>query len=197
MNDQVVEDTLDVSVGARIQQVLSAKQTRQADLVRRTGVSSGYISEVLRGHKRASTTLLVALRRELGVSIDWLLTGEGAMFGGVQIRHDLLRTIQLELAVAAAALVHGDAEAAELMRSVEAGLSDFQAAASRFPQLMSRVMPDYDVDDAAIQIYNSQIHTTDPANQQRNIAVAALGFWRSAVLKQRLLKLTQEAAEAT
>jgi len=55
------------------------------------------------------------------VSIDWLLSGEGATVGGVGIRHELLRAIRLQVEVARAAVVDNDPVARALLVLIREG----------------------------------------------------------------------------
>ena len=65
---------------SRIRDVVGQLGINQAELARRLTLSPGYISEITRGHKRPGVDFLVGMRRELGASVDWLISGEGAMF---------------------------------------------------------------------------------------------------------------------
>ena len=64
----------------RIADVVGQIGINQAELARRLKLSPGYISEITRGNKRAGVDFLVGVRRELGVSVDWLISGKGEMF---------------------------------------------------------------------------------------------------------------------
>jgi len=49
---------------------------KQADLARRIGVSQGYLSIVEHGQGEIGAAVLLAISREFGKSIEWLLTGK-------------------------------------------------------------------------------------------------------------------------
>lgn len=66
-------------IGGRIAAVITAQGISQREFARRIGVSSGYLSEVINNHKTPGAEFLYAILREFGVSVDWLLTGEGLM----------------------------------------------------------------------------------------------------------------------
>lgn len=53
------------------------KGMRQADLARSTGLSTGYISEVVGGRKPFTAPVLAKLANALGLSVAWLARGEG------------------------------------------------------------------------------------------------------------------------
>jgi len=63
------------AVGRRVRE-LRGFDTRQAELAGRIGVSQGYLSLLERGEVQAGAEVLLAISREFGKSVDWLLTGE-------------------------------------------------------------------------------------------------------------------------
>ena len=63
------------SVGRRIRE-LRGIDMKQADLARRIGVSQGYLSIVEHGQGEIGAAVLLAISREFGKSIEWLLTGK-------------------------------------------------------------------------------------------------------------------------
>jgi transcriptional regulator with XRE-family HTH domain len=63
------------SVGRRIRELRGFDMT-QADFARRIGVSQGYLSMIEHGQGEIGAEVLLALSREFGKSIEWLLTGE-------------------------------------------------------------------------------------------------------------------------
>jgi transcriptional regulator with XRE-family HTH domain len=48
----------------------------QADFAYRIGVSQSYLSAVERGRGEVGAEVLLAISREFGKSLEWLLTGE-------------------------------------------------------------------------------------------------------------------------
>jgi transcriptional regulator with XRE-family HTH domain len=63
------------AVGRRIRELRGFDMT-QAEFARRIGVTQGHLSAVERGEKEAGAAVLLAISREFGKSVDWLLTGE-------------------------------------------------------------------------------------------------------------------------
>ena len=63
------------AVGRRVRE-LRGFDTKQAELARRIGVSQGYLSLLERGEVQSGAEVLLAISREFGKSVDWLLTGE-------------------------------------------------------------------------------------------------------------------------
>jgi transcriptional regulator with XRE-family HTH domain len=64
-----------VAIGRRIRELRGFDVT-QAEFARRIGVAQSYLSALERGEKEAGPAILLAIRREFGKSVDWLLTGE-------------------------------------------------------------------------------------------------------------------------
>jgi transcriptional regulator with XRE-family HTH domain len=48
----------------------------QREFARRISVSQGYLSSLENGEKEPCAGVLLAISREFGKSVDWLLTGE-------------------------------------------------------------------------------------------------------------------------
>jgi len=63
------------AVGRRIRELRGFDMT-QADLAQRIGVSQGYLSTVEHGQGEIGAEVLLAISREFGKSLEWLLMGE-------------------------------------------------------------------------------------------------------------------------
>jgi len=64
-----------LAVGRRIRQLRGFDMT-QAEFAYRVGVSQSYLSAVENGRNEAGAQVLLAIGREFGKSIEWLLTGK-------------------------------------------------------------------------------------------------------------------------
>ncbi len=64
-----------LAVGRRVRELRGFDLT-QADIARRIGVSQSYLSAIELGRNEAGAEVLLAIGREFGRSIEWLLTGE-------------------------------------------------------------------------------------------------------------------------
>ena len=70
------KDRIDLrAIGRRIRELRGFEMT-QADFAHRIGVSQGYLSALENGEKEPGAAVLLAIRKEFGKSVDWLLTGE-------------------------------------------------------------------------------------------------------------------------
>jgi transcriptional regulator with XRE-family HTH domain len=63
------------AVGRRIRELRGFDMT-QTEFARRVGVTQGHLSSLERGEKEAGAAVLLAISREFGKSVDWLLTGK-------------------------------------------------------------------------------------------------------------------------
>jgi len=72
---------MDMSSGAaiseRIREIRRRRGLTQAELAERLGVQQKKISDIERGRTLPNPEFLIAVRERMGVTIDWLLTGEG------------------------------------------------------------------------------------------------------------------------
>jgi len=64
------------TIGKRIRWAREKKGLTQLDIKQKTGISSGNLSDIEKDKSLPSAKALISLKRELDVSIDWLLTGE-------------------------------------------------------------------------------------------------------------------------
>lgn len=63
------------SIGRRIRELRGFDMT-QDEFARRIGITQSHLSALERGDNEPGASVLVAISREFGKSVDWLLTGE-------------------------------------------------------------------------------------------------------------------------
>ena len=63
------------AVGHRIRQLRGFEMTQQ-ELGRRLGIAQSHLSALEHGEREPCAAVLLAISREFGKSVDWLLTGE-------------------------------------------------------------------------------------------------------------------------
>ena len=63
------------AIGRRIRELRGFEMT-QAEFARRIRVAQSYLSALERGEKEPGAAVLLAISREFGKSVDWLLTGK-------------------------------------------------------------------------------------------------------------------------
>jgi transcriptional regulator with XRE-family HTH domain len=179
----------------RLAQALAFSGLSQAELSRRVEMSPSFISDVMRGVKRPGPELLLALRKSLGVSIDWLLTGEGTMAGGSGIRHELFQSIRVQVAVAKAAVLEDNPTAKALLSLIQEGSLGAGEGTDSFRRLLDSIAP-VDVDlDLVVQLYNGHQWAPDPITQRRNLVAAAVAHFESRKPFDRLSALVGEPAD--
>lgn len=71
-----LENSLLSFVGRRLLAVRTSKMLSQRDFAARIGVSPGYMSELEHDKKSPGSEVLIALKREFDVDLNWLLTGD-------------------------------------------------------------------------------------------------------------------------
>ena len=67
---------LDLAAFGRRIRELRGFYITQRQFAKRVGVSQGYLSALENGEKEPGGAVLLAISREFGRSVDWLLTGE-------------------------------------------------------------------------------------------------------------------------
>ena len=72
-------------LASRLAQAIAQTGLNQSEFSRQLGVSAGFVSDVVRGQKKTGAEFLYAVKMTFGFSVDWLLTGEGTLNGGIGI----------------------------------------------------------------------------------------------------------------
>lgn len=166
-------------LAARLAQSIAHSGINQTDFAKQLGVSPGFVSDVVRGNKKPGTEFLHAVRTSFGISIDWLLTGEGTISGGGSIDLGLLRTIRLQIAVARSAVVDANTTAKALLLLIRDGRLQEAANEPAIGRFLEEIAaPDAD-SELALELYNGQLWTQDPVAQQRNLLAAAIAHFEA------------------
>ncbi len=193
MNNQDIDLTptsnLD-SLGTRLSSLLAMIGLSQAEFARRLKVSQGFVSDVIRGIKKPGAEFLYAIKIEFGISIDWLLTGEGTLKGETQIDIPLLRMIQLQISIARKAILEKDVAAKSIMLLIQNNKLNEAVADSEIKKFLDNV--EHEVEDfgLSIELYNGHL-VTDETLRQRNIMASAAAYFESRTPKDPINLLTQ------
>lgn len=166
-------------LGNRIGHVIAHVGINQTEFARRLGVSPGFMSDVVRGNKKPGAEFFLLIRKIFGVSLDWLLTGEGTLLGGSGINLDLLRTIRLQVAVARAAVLEGNPTAKALLLLIRDGKLDEASADPELRAFLEQLSPEDGDFDLSTELYNGHLWSTDPDTQQRNLLAAAVAHFEA------------------
>lgn len=163
----------------RLSQVIHVTGLSQANFAKRVGVSSGFVSDLVRGIKRPGIDILTAINAAFGVSIDWLLTGHGSMLGGGSIQVSLFQVIRLQVALARQAILESDPTAGALLLLVREGqVSDADKDADFRNLLDSLQLRSEDI-ELVVELYNGHQWTSDPVAQGQNILAAAMAHFEA------------------
>ena len=180
MINQVYFKTTDPDgLATRLALVISQTGLNQSEFARHLGASAGFVSDAARGVKKPGADFLHALRTVFGVSIDWLLTGEGTMRGGSGIDLELLRAIRLQIAVARTAVIDGDPTATALLLLIREGKLQEAASDPALGAFLDRIAPEDSDFDLATELYNGHLWTDDSDAQRRNLLAAAIAHFEA------------------
>ena len=168
-------------IAARLMLSIAKSGLNQAEFARRLGVSAGFVSDAARGIKKPGTDFLLGVRTVLGISIDWLLTGEGTMHGGSCIDLELMRAIRLQIDVARTAVLTGDANARALLRTIREGKLQEATAEPFICALLNRISPEDNDFNLAIELYNGHLWADDSDAQRRNLLEAAIAHYEARI----------------
>lgn len=115
-----------MSIATRLRSVIDDRGMSIKEASEVVGIPYRTLQNYLLGEREPNAKAMTALRTHLGISLDWLLTGEGSMFRGVSAESPDTQTVnQQEEAIL------------ELFRSLgEAGKREIQSAAEEKKRLM-------------------------------------------------------------
>lgn len=196
MSDQVSSQNSSAGLegfAARLTNVIAHTGLSQAEFARRLGVSAGFMSDAARGLKRPGAEFLHSVRTVFGVSIDWLLTGDGTMHGGSGIDLNLLRTIRLQIAVARAAIIDADPVAKVLLLLIRDGRLNEAVADPDLQAFLNRIAPADPDGDLAAELYNGHLWTKDSSEQLRNLLAAAVAHFEARKPLDKMAALVRSA----
>ena len=163
----------------RVGQAIGHTGLNQSEFARQLGVSAGFVSDVVRGQKKPGAEFLYAVRATFGISVDWLLTGEGTVNGGSGIDLDLLRTVRLQIAVARSAVIDANPTAKALLLLIRDGRLQEATAEPEIKEFLDRIAPTDPDAELAMELYNGQLWTNDPGAQRRNLLAAAIAHFEA------------------
>lgn len=163
----------------RLGQVIAHLGINQSEFARRLGTSPGFVSDAIRGLKKPGAEFLFAVRQMFGISIDWLLTGQGNMYGVSEIDLDLLALIRLQIQIVRLAIVDANPLAKELLSLIRNGrLQDAKTNAelSDFLRTLAAGPDDFDL---ALELYNGHIGSQNPGERQQILLAATVAHFET------------------
>ena len=165
-------------LGNRLAKVCAREGLNQSEFALRIGVSPGFVSDILRGNKRPGCEFLASLRQSLGVSIDWLLTGKGSMYGGEPIELGLFQHIVWQIQLMRAAILDEQPAAKHLLAALyhqDDGIKPPPSESTWHPGSTALIQEDLAL---ALLLYNSHLWTQDADQRIRNIHAAVLAYFQ-------------------
>lgn len=188
-----VLESFRLDFASRFSQAITHCQMNQTEFARQVGVSAGFVSDVVRGNKRPGAEFLFAVRKRFGISIDWLLTGEGTLTGGKEIDFDLLGAIRLQIAVVRRAILDDNQPAKRLLLMIRDNRVQEAAADPDIAQFLEGITP-LDPDSAlALELYNRHAGTQDKTSQHRNLLAAAIAHFEASKPIDKLAALSRSS----
>ena len=83
-------ETLSNTMEGRIRQIMEAKQMSQKEFAECTNISPASLSSIFNGRTRATNNHTLAIHQAFpDVNINWLLFGEGSMYGSNESASDI------------------------------------------------------------------------------------------------------------
>jgi transcriptional regulator with XRE-family HTH domain len=165
--------------GARLSLAILHLAISQSEFARRLGASPGFVSDVVRGVKKPGTEFLAGVKQTFGISIDWLLTGDGTMHGASPINLEMLATIRLHVSVAREAVFKGSPTAKALLQLICDGSLNEEAVDPGLRVFLDQLCTTSEDFELATELYNGHLWIADPAKQQRNLLAAAVAHFEA------------------
>lgn len=159
-----------LSIGKRIAEIAAAEGLTQQSLAHRIGISPGFLSSVIRDLKVPGSEFLFSLKQVFGISVDWLLTGEGSMYGSNRIDVQLLENIRLQYQLWYAAKVEASPAAQEILKNIsETKVSREITSSENQEQFSAQCQAVGTILRGAAFLYNSHTYSKDPQVQDAEI----------------------------
>ncbi|MCR6478492.1 helix-turn-helix transcriptional regulator [Variovorax sp. ZS18.2.2] len=172
------EESAGVEMARRVRILLAEMDMNQGELARRLGLSPGYVSEIARGVKRPGADFFMGVHRELNVSVDWLISGIGAMFFDEGNRADLLHAIWVVVATARSAIIERDTLAAEILQVMGDGRFEQVAQEPRFAAFIESLQLEHRDLGLTAALYNGHLTGADTQRRRRQLVSAAATHFR-------------------
>ena len=162
--------------GERLLFAIQQKGMNQTEFARRLGVSSGFTSEVTRGLRMPGGDYFYGIKKVLGISIDWLLTGNGDIYGINRLNGNLLRTIFTLIALARLAIAENDYKAKEIISEIQNNPTALSVGSEAFAYL-NQLSKDFNDLDLAVVLYTTFYQTDNRNYDSRKLLEAAIGYF--------------------
>lgn len=160
-SEKTLPETL--QIGRRIAEVVHVVGLNQKGFADRLGVSQAFVSNIINDQAIPGGEFLVALNKEFGVSIDWVLNATGNMFGNSQIDIPRFKEVRLLVAVARAAVLDNNPAATAVVLLVNSRSLQLTAKDATLKAFLDGLQcQDCDI-DLVTDIYNRYQATHSPS----------------------------------
>jgi transcriptional regulator with XRE-family HTH domain len=165
------------SIGKRVAEIAAAEGLNQQAFAQRIGISPGFLSSVIRDLKVPGSEFLFSLKQVFSVSIDWLLTGEGTMYGRNGIDVELLQNILLQYQLWYAAQVEASPAAQSLLQEIIEVTSSRERTSSEDQQhFLAQCQAVSNLLRGAAFLYNSRTYAKDQQDRHAEIQAAVRNY---------------------
>lgn len=165
------------SIGKRVAEIAAAEGLHQQAFAQRIGISPGFLSSVIRDLKVPGSEFLFSLKQAFGVSIDWLLTGEGTMYSRNGIDVELLQNILLQYQLGYAAQVEALPAAQALLQEITVATPSRERTSSEDQQhFLAQYQAVSNLLRGAAFLYNSRTYAKDQQVRQAEIQAAVRNY---------------------
>jgi len=90
--------------GKRLLLLIKSNNLNQSDFANKLSASPSFVSDLIRGVRKPGAEILIRIRNNFNVSIDWLLFGEDAYQEEKKLNVELFKAIALRVDIVKAAL---------------------------------------------------------------------------------------------
>lgn len=165
-------------LGGRLADVIASERLSQNEFASRLEMSGSFVSDVVRGVKLPGAEFLAQLKSIFGVSVDWLLTGEGSMYGGQPIDLEELRRLLALVELARKSEVEQSRSAQSLVKAIQALQIPDDAERELWAQVASESSASQPDRLLAAALYNSYLWTSDRWQRYRNALNSAIAHFQ-------------------
>jgi transcriptional regulator with XRE-family HTH domain len=165
-------------LGARLADVIATERLSQNEFASRLEMSGSFVSDVVRGAKLPGAEFLSQLKSRFGVSVDWLLSGEGSMYGGQPIDLEELRRLAALVDLARKAEVEHSESARSLVKTIQSLQAPADAELDLWAKISSESSDAAPDRLLAAALYNSHLWTPDRWQRYRNALSTAIAHFQ-------------------
>lgn len=173
MMDDFEKTDTSLKIGKRIAEVAAELNINQKSMAEKLEVSQGFLSSVINNQKIPGSEFLYKLNKLFGVSADWILTGDGGMYGQKKINIQLLKEIQILIGIGRSAIVEKNATAQKILSLLkEKRLFEINDD-KKIHQFLINVSNQNEYIYLVIGIYNNNVWISD-SDLQRNSILSSI-----------------------